>query len=75
MPFEYRENEARIFDYCVYRQGDTKPMQCFETAEEAQAYWMALTIAEANPSEAGVKDVNPKELASAIKDYLKTRWR
>jgi hypothetical protein len=75
MPYEYRENEGRVFDYCVYREGDAKPMQCFETAEEAQAYWMALTIGDATSSEASAQKVNPKELASAIKDYLKARWR
>jgi hypothetical protein len=36
---------------------------------------MALTIAEANPSEASVKEVNPKELALAIKEQLRNRWQ
>lgn len=75
MPYDYRENEGRVFDYCVYRQGDEKPMQCFETAEEAQAYWMALTIADATSSEAGTKEYTPKELAAFIKESLKNKWR
>jgi dsDNA-binding SOS-regulon protein len=75
MPYDYRENEGRVFDYCVYRQGDAKPMQCFETAEEAQAYWMALTIAESADSQASASEINPKELAAFIKEQLKTKWR
>lgn len=71
MPFEYRENEGRIFDYCVYREGDEKPMQCFETAEEAQAYWMALTISEQTEAE----KITPTILAENLKVLLQKRSR
>jgi hypothetical protein len=70
MPFEYRDNQGRVYDYCVYRVGDDKPMQCFETAEEAQAYWMALTIGEQLPSQATAED---KELAQKVKQYFKDK--
>lgn len=67
MPFEYKENENRIFDYCVYRTGDTRPMQCFETAEEAQAYWMGLTVSEKLQAE----QQKSKEMAEALLLMLK----
>ena len=69
MPYEYRENENRVFDYCVYREGDEKPMQCFETAEEAQAYWMGLTVSEQLQSE----KQQTRILAEALKQLLKTK--
>jgi hypothetical protein len=69
MPFEYRENQNRIYDYCVYREGDEKPMQCFETAEEAQAYWMGLTISEKLEAE----KQQSKVLAEALKQLLKNK--
>lgn len=67
--YDIRE-EQRVFNFCVYREGDEKPMQCFETAEEAQAYWMALNINEANESSAEVK-LNAKALAAEFKKLLK----
>jgi hypothetical protein len=69
MPFEYRENENRVFNYCVYRKGDEKPMQCFETAEEAQAYWMGLTISEETQAE----QQKSKILAEALLQVLKKK--
>ena len=69
MPFEYRENENRVFDYCVYREGNEKPMQCFETAEEAQAYWMGLTISEKLESDKN----QSKVLAEDLKQLLKNK--
>jgi len=69
MPYEYRENENRVFDYCVYREGDEKPMQCFETAEEAQAYWMGLTISEKLQSE----KQQTRILAEALTQLLKNK--
>jgi hypothetical protein len=67
--YDIRE-EQRVFNFCVYRQGDEKPMQCFETAEEAQAYWMALNINEANQSSAEVS-FNVSDLAAKFKKLLK----
>lgn len=69
MSYDIRE-EQRVFNFCVYRQGDEKPMQCFETAEEAQAYWMALNINDANESSAETK-VIVSELAAEFKKLLK----
>jgi len=69
MPYEYRQNENRVFDYCVYREGDEKPMQCFETAEEAQAYWMGLTVAEQLQSE----KQQTRILAEALNQLLKNK--
>jgi hypothetical protein len=69
MPYEYRENENRVFDYCVYREGDEKPMQCFETAEEAQAYWMGLTISEKLQAEKQQSRI----LAEGLKRLLKNK--
>jgi hypothetical protein len=67
--YDIRE-EQRVFNFCIYRQGDEKPMQCFETAEEAQAYWMALNINEANQSSAEVS-FNVSDLAAKFKKLLK----
>jgi hypothetical protein len=67
--YDIRE-EQRVFNFCVYRRGDEKPMQCFETAEEAQAYWMALNINEANQSSAEVS-FNVSDLAAKFKKLLK----
>jgi hypothetical protein len=67
--YDIRE-EQRVFNFCIYRQGDEKPMQCFETAEEAQAYWMALSINEANQSSAEVS-FNVSDLAAKFKKLLK----
>lgn len=67
--YDIRE-EQRVFNFCVYREGDEKPMQCFETAEEAQAYWMALNINDANESSAEVK-LDAKTLAAEFKKLLK----
>lgn len=67
--YDIRE-EQRVFNFCVYRQGDEKPMQCFETAEEAQAYWMALNINDANESSAEV-NLSVKTLAAEFKKLLK----
>lgn len=69
MSYDIRE-EQRVFNFCVYRQGDEKPMQCFETAEEAQAYWMALNINDANESSAETK-VIVSELVAEFKKLLK----
>jgi dsDNA-binding SOS-regulon protein len=69
MPFEYRENQNRIYDYCVHREGDEKPMQCFETAEEAQAYWMGLTISEKLEAE----KQQSKMLAEALLQMLEKK--
>lgn len=69
MPYDIRE-EQRVFNFCVYREGDEKPMQCFETAEEAQAYWMALNINDANESSAETKLIVPA-LAAEFKKLLK----
>lgn len=67
--YDIRE-EQRVFNFCVYREGDEKPMQCFETAEEAQAYWMALNINDANESSAEV-NLSVKTLAAEFKKLLK----
>lgn len=67
--YDIRE-EQRVFNFCVYREGDEKPMQCFETAEEAQAYWMALNINDANESSAEVK-LDAKTLAAEFKKLFK----
>ena len=69
MPFDYRENQNRVYDYCVFREGDEKPMQCFETAEEAQAYWMGLTISEKLEAE----KQQAKILAEALKQLLNNK--
>lgn len=62
--------EQRVYNFCVYRQGDEKPMQCFETAEEAQAYWMALNINDANESSAELHR-SVTTLAAEFKKLLK----
>lgn len=74
MPFEYKEGGNRVHNYCVYREGDSEPMQCFETPEEAQAYWMGLTIGEQLYSDATAE---AKELAQKVKQLYKenrSRW-
>lgn len=67
--YDIRE-EQRVYNFCVYRQGDEKPMQCFETAEEAQAYWMALNINDANESSAELHRA-VTTLAAEFKKLLK----
>lgn len=67
--YDIRE-EQRVFNFCVYRQGDEKPMQCFETAEEAQAYWMALNINDANESSAELNQA-VVTIAAEFKKLLK----
>jgi|NOAtaT_7_FD_contig_31_1809311_length_670_multi_2_in_0_out_0_2 hypothetical protein len=69
MPYDIRE-EQRVFNFCVYREGDKKPMQCFETAEEAQAYWMALNVNDANESSAEVH-TDVVKIAAEFKKILK----
>jgi dsDNA-binding SOS-regulon protein len=67
--YDIRE-EQRVFNFCVYRQGDEKPMQCFETADEAQAYWMALNVADVTESSAESKST-VLTLATEFKKLLK----
>ncbi len=69
MSYDIRE-EQRVFNFCVYRQGDEKPMQCFETADEAQAYWMALNVADVTQASAESKSA-VSTLATEFKKLLK----
>jgi hypothetical protein len=73
MAYDIRE-EQRVFNFCVYREGDEKPMQCFETAEEALAYWLALNIHDANESEAESR-TTATQIAAEFKKLLKRGYK
>jgi len=45
MPYHIEENAGQ---YCVYKDGDDTPMECYDSEADADAYLTALTIATAD---------------------------
>ena len=45
MPYHIEENAGQ---YCVYKDGEVEPMECYDSEADADAYLTALTIATAD---------------------------
>jgi HK97 family phage major capsid protein len=58
MPYQVMEQDG---EFCVFKEGTTTPLECYDDRDDAEAYFTALTIATADEAKAETDTHTPPE--------------